>query len=306
VLPQFEILLEHLEVARQRYLPLDCRPSLPSQPSQQPRQQRSPELSQRSQTRLRRKQYAPQSQQTDDLAELEASQSQQTPQPPSAETELDQPQYLTAEHHFSTNVNAGWRKLNDYYLRLDDNIIYVAAVALHPRLKWRYFKTKWSDRKDWLNKWKTELELYWYRYKDKASQEQSPRAASKCKDKHAADEWSDGEETDALDQLEQYLAELPDRTFSAADSPILYWQARKKMWPQLAQLALDIYSVPAMADAPERLFSQTGDILSPRRRQITSDHIKFIMCLRSWIDQGLITLDKSTFQRAIQALDLDL
>jgi len=65
--------------------------------------------------------------------------------------------YVAAERHFSIHVNAGWRKLEEHYKRLDDNMMYVAAVVLHPRMKWRYFKVKWSDREDWLSTWKVEL-----------------------------------------------------------------------------------------------------------------------------------------------------
>jgi hypothetical protein len=77
--------------------------------------------------------------------------------------------YITAEQHFSMNINSGWQKLNEYCKRLDDNVVYVAAVVLHPRIKWRYPKTKWSDREDWLSTWKAELDKYWrHDYEHKA------------------------------------------------------------------------------------------------------------------------------------------
>jgi hypothetical protein len=48
--------------------------------------------------------------------------------------------------------------------------VYVAAVVLHPQMKWRYFKTKWSDREDWLSTWKAELYRYWrHNYENKAA-----------------------------------------------------------------------------------------------------------------------------------------
>jgi hypothetical protein len=39
------------------------------------------------------------------------------------------------EVHFSTNINLGWQKLNEYYFRWDDTSIYRAAVILHPSMK---------------------------------------------------------------------------------------------------------------------------------------------------------------------------
>lgn len=68
------------------------------------------------------------------------------------------------------------------------------------------------------------------------------------------DEWSDDEEDVQLsiDQLVQYYAEPPhDRSLPVDMPPIPYWVAKKSVWPELAAMALDIYSVPAMSDEPE-------------------------------------------------------
>jgi hypothetical protein len=43
--------------------------------------------------------------------------------------------FTSLEHHFSANINAAWQKLDDYYTRTDDTVIYRAAVFLHPLLK---------------------------------------------------------------------------------------------------------------------------------------------------------------------------
>ncbi|KAL1590775.1 hypothetical protein WHR41_00979, partial [Cladosporium halotolerans] len=78
----------------------------------------------------------------------------------------------------------------------------------------------------------------------------------------------------------QYYAEPPhDRSLPVDKSPIPYWVAKKNVWPQLAAMALDIYSVPAMSDEPERIFSQTGHVLAPRRRSLTSKSMEQLMCM---------------------------
>lgn len=68
-------------------------------------------------------------------------------------------------------------------------------------------------------------------------------------------------------------------------------------------MALDIYAVPAMADEPERLFSQAGDTLSARRRRMSDDTVASLMCLKSWQSSGVITINESLFERAIEATD---
>jgi hypothetical protein len=43
--------------------------------------------------------------------------------------------YTDVEHHFSTNINLGWQKLDNYYCLTDRTPTYLAAVVLHPRMK---------------------------------------------------------------------------------------------------------------------------------------------------------------------------
>lgn len=286
VLPQFEVLLTHLEEQRQRHLPIQGRQAAP-QPSQPSQRHDRPPNDDTSQHQITRGKDGTTTSDWQDI-------------------ECETLGYIDAEQHFSTNINAGWQKLNEYYKRLDDNVVYVAAVVLHPRMKWRYFKTKWTGREDWLSTWKVELDKYWrHNYEHKVASSPATSAGTDSDNgeksvKHVADEWSDGEDS-GLDQLEQYLSEQPDRSYSSADSPIKYWLARRKMWPQLAAMALDIYAVPAMADEPERLFSQAGDAISPRRRRLSDDTVASLMCLKSWQRSGIITIDKSLFERAIEA-----
>ena len=120
------------------------------------------------------------------------------------------------------------------------------------------------------------------------------------------DEWSDDEEDvrSSIDQLVQYYAEPPhDRSLPADKSPIPYWVAKKNVWPELAAMALGIYSVPAMSDEPERIFSQTGHILAPRRRSLTSKSMEQLMCMKSWLKQGIVHLDGSLFERTVMTVD---
>ncbi|MCJ1356660.1 MAG: hypothetical protein MMC33_006655 [Icmadophila ericetorum] len=62
-------------------------------------------------------------------------------------------------------------------------------------------------------------------------------------------------------------------------------------------MALDIYSVPTMSNAPERLFSMTGDTILPRRMLLKSEIIQWLMSLKSWINEGFIELTGTLFRR---------
>jgi hypothetical protein len=68
-------------------------------------------------------------------------------------------------------------------------------------------------------------------------------------------------------------------------------------------MALDVYSTPAMSDEPERVFSSGGALLVPRRRQLSAGHVREILCLRSWQDSGLVTLNAALFEQIIRHAD---
>jgi len=215
-----------------------------------------------------------------------------------------EPEYLATEHHFSTNINLGWQKLDEYYARLDQSPIFCAAVVLHPRQKWRWFEKHWAGHQEWIDQAKVSIEQLWREYKndEPAAQRQYPPAKASVQ----VDEWSDDEEgvQSSVDQLAQYYAEPPhDRSLPADKSPISYWIAKKNVWPQLATMALDIYSAPAMSDEPERIFSQTGHILAPRRRSLTGKSMEQLMCMKSWLKQGVAHLDGGIFEKAVITID---
>ena len=204
------------------------------------------------------------------------------------------------EHHFSININLGWQKLNEYYDRMDDTPVYVAAIVLHPRMKWRWIERRWSYKPAWIKNAKSEFHKLWLEYQDRPSPQgpatPRPKRASRAA-KWFSDDSDDESEAPALEQLADYAAEPRHTTLKIEDSPIPYWVNNRKRWPQLANMALDIFATPAMSDAPERIFSIAGDVISPRRRTLGDDTVRWIMCLRSWINAGLFRLDSDTFTR---------
>jgi hypothetical protein len=56
---------------------------------------------------------------------------------------------LMKDRYLHNNLQLGWQKLDKYYQFADDSSAYVAAIALHPRFKWRWIQRKWADRVDW-------------------------------------------------------------------------------------------------------------------------------------------------------------
>ena len=53
-------------------------------------------------------------------------------------------------------------------------------------------------------------------------------------------------------------------------------------YPNLTCMALNVLSVPAMSDEPERLFSSAGLTLTDRRNRAGIDFIEALEQLKSW------------------------
>ena len=139
---------------------------------------------------------------------------------------------LTSQHHFTTSINLGWQKLNDYYSKLDETPVYVAAVVLHPRMKWRYLEKRWTNE-GWLVRAKKAFNSLWLKYAtlDKPSRHQrtSRRTSPYPKEESLAvtmlsdDDSSNDDGSYDVDQLAQYLAKPRHPSLSIGDSPIAYW-----------------------------------------------------------------------------------
>ena len=52
-------------------------------------------------------------------------------------------------------------------------------------------------------------------------------------------------------------------------------------------MAINILSIPASSCDCERMFSELGDLLEPRRRHMGSGLLAALQCVRSWQKAGL-------------------
>jgi hypothetical protein len=305
VLPIFESMMAAFENARERHLPAA---TLASQSLQQPSSQSSapsPPPTTPPPVRSRITRSSQSIPITRISATTDSSASQDTPVV-SEEQLTDSDEAATpgdqSEKHFSTNINLGWQKLDAYYLKTDASPIYTAAVVLHPRLKWRWFDRYWAKKPAWRKAAKEKVAALWAEYKD-ASFDDDGHTTLATSPTAIRDEWSSpDDQIDAADQFTAYIAEGFAQV-ATDQSPIPYWISKLTVWPQLAQMALDVYSTPAMSDEPERVFSSGGALLVPRRRQLSAGHVREILCLRSWQDSGIVTLNAALFEQVVKHAD---
>jgi hypothetical protein len=77
-----------------------------------------------------------------------------------------------------------------------------------------------------------------------------------------------------------------DENSDYAKNPILYWVELQDRYPDLSKLAIDMLSIPASSCECERMFSELGDLLEPRRRGISPELLAAIQCTRRWKKAG--------------------
>lgn len=82
------------------------------------------------------------------------------------------------------------------------------------------------------------------------------------------------------------------RDRSLIDGPPLEFWTRNAIitsYPRLQRLALNVFTIPAMSDEPERVFSSCGCMVVPHISTLSAKHICCCQCLRSWSREGLVT-----------------
>jgi hypothetical protein len=201
----------------------------------------------------------------------------------------------TIYRHLHNSLQLGWEKLDKYYRLTDDSSAYVAAIALHPRFKWRWIQKKWADNIDWQNAADAALKKQWNLYKTKKVKDLLDSDAIEVY-RHQAEQRkqntgleyfmeedfhtsSDEEELELTDEYVEWQ-KLPRE--KNMDNPVAYWYDRRLVWPHLASFALDLFAIPAMSAEPERIFSSTGRMVRPDRGRLKADIIGAAACLRQW------------------------
>ena len=88
---------------------------------------------------------------------------------------------------------------------------------------------------------------------------------------------------DQLERWRRFELSWDDAQFDSGLSPIKYWQDLRLKYPQLA---LYVLTIPASSCDCERMFSELGDLLEPRRRKISSSLLAAVQCVKAWRAAG--------------------
>jgi hypothetical protein len=116
-------------------------------------------------------------------------------------------------------------------------------------------------------------------------------------------ERSEERELDMFDQiaqkLERYARSIEQDEYQdycngephdiGKTSALEWWcqDQQRKRWPRLSYMAIDILSIPAMSDEPERVFSGARRTVSWERAQMGAENLERVECLKHWKRSGI-------------------
>jgi hypothetical protein len=198
--------------------------------------------------------------------------------------------------HFRTNINLGWSKIDEYYNRTKESPAYVASLVLHPQYKWQWIEAEWKEFSCWIIEAKEMVAGLWKDYKGMAVEEttervpQSRRELSGFRARLQSHQHTPIVE-EQEDEYDSWTSREPPNP--AVSNPISYWIENRRRWPRLARMALDIFSIPAMSSDPERIFSLSGDMVSPKRNALQAETIGAAQCLKSWDKNRIFDISKA-------------
>ncbi|KAG9388593.1 Dimer-Tnp-hAT domain containing protein [Pyrenophora tritici-repentis] len=170
------------------------------------------------------------------------------------------------EDHLNVNLRAAWGKANDYYNKLDDSPAYYAACQRVVPTALGGIQTSTSTPAVYNCAGSSNID------------EAIIAILSRNNDREAP-----------LDEFERWKTQEPQWTqeqYNADGNPVQYWIQLLPKYPHLAQFAIDIMTIPASSSDCERLFSELGDLLEPKRRALGSELLAALQLVRSWVRAG--------------------
>jgi hypothetical protein len=185
---------------------------------------------------------------------------------------------------------------------MDESPFYATALVLHPSYRLKYIQKVWEE--EWREPTIQKVQNLWKEYKEAHQTRPSPTLSDQiCIDpqQEPADEFdriregirSDFQsEIDEEDDFNVYCSEgLCD---IKRQSALEWWcqNQREGKWPLLSRFAIDVLSIPAMSDEPERVFSGGRRTITWERMSLDPDNIEKTECLKSWYRTGVSRVDQ--------------
>jgi hypothetical protein len=166
-------------------------------------------------------------------------------------------------------------------------------------MKCAYFREQWKEKPDWIEFAESSMNNVWkecyrgnniaYRSAVPVEPPADPVRLSQWDRKRQALSQADVN----IDMMERFQQALPLPGEQILDV-VSYWRTKRvePQWSELARMAPDYLTIPAMRAEPERVYSAAKITLTDRRCRMGDDAIEALECLKSWQRDGLIAATK--------------
>jgi hypothetical protein len=175
--------------------------------------------------------------------------------------------------------------------------LYAAALILHPSRRTRYIEVNWP--KKWIKPTLEKVIKLWEDYRETAPTP-TPliipsygRRAEEPRELNTFDRIAQSLKQVARpasqDEYEDYNSGEPYELPKGV-SALTWWchDGRRQRYPRLSYMAIDILSIPAISDEPERVFSGARRTISWERGQLAPETVEMTECLKHWKKTGIL------------------
>jgi hypothetical protein len=195
-----------------------------------------------------------------------------------------------------------WYLFDKYYAKTSDSSVYAAALLLHPSFRLQYIQDNWDE--SWREPALTAARSLWKeqyatRPVDKLQTSGTERSSTATSAEPSAFDLAMDQmklATPVEDEFELFIKQAQS-TLPASTTALEWWldPARKKDYPRLYYMAVDILSIPAMSAEPERIFSGARRTVTWTRFCLGSSAIERSECLKSWIRTKVTIIEQLLF-----------
>ena len=116
-------------------------------------------------------------------------------------------------------------------------------------------------------------------------------------------------------ELERYISDTLDLTATTLDAagkiiheeiePLRWWREHgEQLYPTLAIMAYDLFTMPAISSECERAFSNAKRLVTDERHCLKSEIIEADQCIKSWLKNSIAN-SQAIFTNIAAALDED-
>ncbi|CAG7819650.1 unnamed protein product [Allacma fusca] len=166
-----------------------------------------------------------------------------------------------------------------------------AGTILDPRCKLEFFKNA-NCRKEWIDcSKKIVVDVWKNKYKVTDVDEgvtADPKPSTLIFDNMFGCATASKKNLD--DDLTRYLAHKPvhadrlQKDTTGIDGALGWWKIHQSKIPQLSRMARDYLGILGSGMAVENFFCSGGDLVGPRRHNMSPQSITMCMCLKNWME----------------------